>query len=473
MLAEFFLTLWLFFSGFLFCTHLFEKKDILNKLIFSYPISSTYTVIGFQLFSVFGIKITYTIILLFEILKFLSLIKLKIYFSTKNLKHIIFYISLIIIPFFLLPWITHDSSMFALYSQAILNSKILDFPESGLVSYGFYLSGLHSFYNVFTDSPFTVSIPFCFGISFTILLIKTSFNLLKHEYKINLNILIFLLVLLTTPMYILGFVYIHNNLISSFFIFSTFILLMKDLKFKNFLNQILIFSLILGVLVSRMENGIIFSILGIFLLLFNKHTIKYRFGIYCGIFYGYFWYLLIYFKSREYSDVILSENTSLMILLSLLILNILIIFHSKLIKISKFINLKLTFYILLLLILIPFLIQPLEAFESFKALSLNAALVGKWSFFWYIFLIFVFINDGHLFYKYKKKVSSNSGLIFLVLSLLFFVLIYLMSFFRVPYRLGYGDSGNRLLITIFPFAVQYMFFCIYEIKKNKKLSFFT
>ena len=72
-----------------------------------------------------------------------------------------------------------------------------------------------------------------------------------------------------------------------------------------------------------MENGIIFSILMIFLFLFSKEFLKYKFGIYLGILYGYIWYGLIYIKSLEYSDVILNQKTSLIILLSLIIINFL------------------------------------------------------------------------------------------------------------------------------------------------------
>ena len=78
-----------------------------------------------------------------------------------------------------------------------------------------------------------------------------------------------------------------------------------------------------------MENGIIFSIILTFIILFSTEILKYKIPIYLSIFYGYIWYSLIYFKTIEYSDVIFNENTTLMILLSLFMLNFFIIFNRK------------------------------------------------------------------------------------------------------------------------------------------------
>ena len=149
-----------------------------------------------------------------------------------------------------------------------------------------------------------------------------------------------------------------------------------------------------------------------------------------------------------------------------------IIFYAAILRKLKFINLQLIFYSLFM-IFIPFLIKPVEASESLKSLFINAGILGKWSFFWYIFLIFVLGTDREIFYTNLKSNKFNYRLLYLVVSLLIFILIYMMSFFRVPYRLGYGDSGNRLLITIYPFAYIYIVNCIYKIKNIKNSFFFT
>ena len=142
-------------------------------------------------------------------------------------------------------------------------------------------------------------------------------------------------------------------------------------------------------------------------------------------------------------------------------------FYDVILRKLKFINLQLIFFILLFMIFIPFLIKPVEASESLISLFINAGVLGKWSFFWYIFLIFVLCADKEIFYTNLKSNKFNYRLLYLVVSLLIFILIYMMSFFRVPYRLGYGDSGNRLLITIYPFAYIYIVNCIYKIKNIK------
>ncbi len=471
MLFELLITLWLFFTGFLFCNYVFTEKSNFNKLIFSFPVSSIYTVLYIHFFSLSGLKIDVLIIVIFEFLKLICFYKIKYLLNFNTIKFLIYFAIVSLIPCFLIPWLTHDSAMFALYSKAIQNSLILKFPQAGLVSYGFFLSGLSTFYNYFTLSPFIVSIPFCFGMSFVLLLIKTLLDIFKKQ-KLNLKIWLLISVLITTPMFLLGFIYIHNNLISSFLIFSLIIILNRDDDSDINFQQILIFILTVGFFLTRMENGIIFSILLTFVTLFNSKILKYRIGIYFSIFYGYVWYSLMYYKTLEYSDVILSKNTTLIILLSLFILNILIMFIKKLKFFLNLLTIDKIIYSLILIIFFPFLIYPSEAFQSLKSLSLNAGLIGKWSLFWYIFLYFIFYRIIFLFDILKTKIP-NERMLVLAICLLIFVLIYMMSFFRVPYRLGYGDSGNRLLIMIFPFAIQYIFLSLNDIKYKNKSFFFT
>ena len=119
MFTELIITIWLFVTGFVFCNHVFKSRDILNKLIFAFPISSTYTVIFFQLLSICSIKISYFVIIISEVVKLLSLLKFRDPHFIDNLKYIVPYTVIIIFPFFLIPWMTHDSSMFALYAESI------------------------------------------------------------------------------------------------------------------------------------------------------------------------------------------------------------------------------------------------------------------------------------------------------------------------------------------------------------------
>lgn len=462
--------MWFFFSGYFLVFHFFGKKNNINCLIFSYPISTVITVIYLQIISILGFEITGKVLIFCEAIKLISFIKFRFKLEFKNFKYLLLILFVLFLPYFLIPWITHDSAMFSLYSNIIQNSNILNFPEAGLVSYGFFLSCLNAFYNNFTGSPFSVSITFLFGISFLIMLISIFIQIFEKK-NINLNLLLIFLIILSTPLFVLGFIYFHNNLISSFFLFGIYMLLQKYFLKKEKFNDFLIFLLIVGFISSRMENGIIFSIFTLFILINFKEILISKLGIYCGIFYSYLWYSLILFKSFDYSGVILSPKTTIIILISLFVLNICLIFDLYLKKFSNLLNEKAIFILLLVIFFTPFLFFPINSFLSISSLAINAGGgIGKWSIFWYMFLILFFITDSNLLKKnYPSK--QNSRVIILNITLMIFVLIFIMSFFRVPYRLGYGDSGNRLMITVFPFAVHYILICL-SILKNKKKSFF-
>ena len=116
MFFEFLITLWLFFTGFLFCNYTFTSKDYLNKLIFSFPISSIYTVLYVHLFSISGLKINLFTILICESLKLIGFSKIKFILNFNTIKFITYFIIISVIPCFN-TLITHDSAMFALFSK--------------------------------------------------------------------------------------------------------------------------------------------------------------------------------------------------------------------------------------------------------------------------------------------------------------------------------------------------------------------
>ena len=80
--------------------------------------------------------------------------------------------------------------------------------------------------------------------------------------------------------------------------------------------------------------------------------------------------------------------------------------------------------------------------ESISATYQNMTETGRWGYFWYCTAAAI----GLSVFKFKRQ-PLNLFLLVGLASLLFIIDI---SFTRIPYRLGFGDSGNRMLTHVAP-----------------------
>ncbi len=80
--------------------------------------------------------------------------------------------------------------------------------------------------------------------------------------------------------------------------------------------------------------------------------------------------------------------------------------------------------------------------ESISATYQNMTETGRWGYFWYCTAAAIALSV----FKFKRQ-PLNLFLLVGLASLLFIIDI---SFTRIPYRLGFGDSGNRMLTHVAP-----------------------
>ena len=98
---------------------------------------------------------------------------------------------------------------------------------------------------------------------------------------------------------------------------------------------------------------------------------------------------------------------------------------------------------LLMLCLVVIIIFKFEnTIESISATYRNMLDTGRWGYFWYGTAVAIALSLG----KFRRE-PLNLFLLVGLASLLFIIDI---SFSRIPYRLGFGDSGNRMLTHAAP-----------------------
>ena len=93
------------------------------------------------------------------------------------------------------------------------------------------------------------------------------------------------------------------------------------------------------------------------------------------------------------------------------------------------------------------LLLAFTRFDNFAinivSIFVNIFFVGRWGSLWWGILILTFFCN--------KDIQKNTSVHFFIYYVVFYFLsLLLLGNMRVPYRLGWGDSANRMLLTIFP-----------------------
>ena len=99
-------------------------------------------------------------------------------------------------------------------------------------------------------------------------------------------------------------------------------------------------------------------------------------------------------------------------------------------------------YLLMLCLAVIITFKFENTIESISATYRNMTETGRWGYFWYCTAAAIAL----CIFKFKRQ-SLNLFLFVGVASLLFIIDI---SFTRIPYRLGFGDSANRMLTHVAP-----------------------
>ena len=101
--------------------------------------------------------------------------------------------------------------------------------------------------------------------------------------------------------------------------------------------------------------------------------------------------------------------------------------------------------------------------ESISATYQNMTETGRWGYFWYCTAAATALS----LFKFKRQ-PLNLFLLVGLASLLFIIDI---SFTRIPYRLGFGDSGNRMLTHVAPLLWFYATAVLVSRTSKEKKSF--
>lgn len=468
-------TLHLFFSGyFLILAYNPDNRYSAISIALAYPLSAGITVMPILFAVMLEIELRVQFVVALELIKLFVLFLVWIGKVSRLRERLNFHDSwsmlvlvLGIISFGSIfdTWITNDSAIFALYSKSILLGTVSAFPQVGVVSYGVFWAALNAAYTSLSAHTFAVSISVAYGVSCSVLVYQsTKILTARHLRSTCANQKwqkgMFWLLVFSTPMWPIMSIYAHSNLISATYLFFLFICISLGRLFGGArgLQLILVFVFATSFGLARMENGLILSIvLSILFFKSNQFDSKVRGIISYSILLLMAWYGYVFLASIRYHDVILDPLFTVVILVSLIALFVLMKIGMKLpCKVRSIFSQKIIIAMCAFVLAILFIIAPSHGWLSIKSMAINLFLfAGNWGVFWWLVAIAIVTHEFRNS-NFVEGARAELGLVFLIGVVVISVIIAL-SFFRVPYRVGYGDSGNRLMVMAFPFFVIYLY----------------
>ncbi len=305
--------------------------------------------------------------------------------------------------------------------------------------------------SVFINSDYLVSLQFSFAFSFILVFYYLSEHILQ-SFFVNKNIVTPLVItstflLVSTPLFIVQFFYIHGTLTSGIFLFTAISSYWLSVTEKN--NYWLVFFLLssIGVFFSRAETFIYMDILLILILLTNNFSYKSRLILFLPvIIIQLAWFLYILFRIENFSSYV-NPQRFILIIFGLIMLIGMIIFSNKsfLAKILQIFKLEFFLIFIYFIVLIFILIRPDHMLISIGSFLSNTFVTGYWGFsFWLIFpllIISLFIKSQPFVTFLRTFILSTIGSIFVLVII------------RPPYHLYWTDSSNRLMTLILPMGL--------------------
>ena len=257
------------------------------------------------------------------------------------------------------------------------------------------------------------------------------------------------LVLFSTYFVVFQTFYIHTNIICAVYLFlSVCGFWLASVEEKDSWVIVGMISL-LGFSLARLESPVF--ALPFLVLLISWGKIPYRIllvSILPYLTYLIIWYLYL---SRGVGDVDLTlDQPRTLAVIGVLAACIILVLFSKVNWIKRWVLPHLPMImlgVLVLVVAIMFIQKPEHMYTSMKVILKNVLESGRWGITWVVFSFLVFISlfwpgslrEAYFFYG----ISS------------FLLLLLAISYFRVPYRVGWGDSANRMLTHILPILILY------------------
>lgn len=292
------------------------------------------------------------------------------------------------------------------------------------------------------------------GVTFTLVFFFLShwiIGQLGSKKRLNLmSSILTSLALFSTYFIVFQFFYINTNTISALYLFvavSAFWLgLIEDKR------SWLVFGMLalLGFSLARTEAPL-FALVFL-LLVVGVDRIPYRVRLRATLPYAILlilWYLYLLWRMGDGTQILNPERT-LVILVALVGFGFFILISE-----GRWIKGKILPYLpwimigaLLLILLSMVLLKPGHMKDSVYYIFMNMLGFGWWGITWLVISILYMISLKGPSLPYEGIFSYGIPS--------FFSLVVALSFFRVPYRLGWGDSANRMMVHILPIIALYL-----------------
>jgi len=454
---QLFFILYIFILGFLFGLNFFPRLSFELIVFSSFLWGSVLITCSSMILRVINILFSESNYL-FYFLTLLLILLITLFLITKpkiNLSHIlkmaffmviIFLVNLFFITFnFSLG--TTDSFTLILLGRTMAFDGLSPSVLNSFTSWGILIPSLNSF-NIFLGVDYLATLEINFSLSLICIFFYTGFKISKEileNTQISLLITFFsLLVLISTPMFIIQTFFIHTNLPA-----ATYFLLCVYLSWQYSQNQdnstlIPLFISLLGLSTCRSET-FIYCIPIVFLLLFSVPTISKTLITWASIFLLTIssWLIFLYFTILS-GTLILGKDRIILLVFAILLLIIGIWSLRIPIIMQKFRPLFSKFFVFPFLILFLGMIvaKPDHMIVSSITFINNLFLWGQWG---VIFWIWLSLIIYHLFAH-----RNNLNIYFNKLAFSIILIVNCLGFFREPFRLTWNDSANRLITLVFP-----------------------
>lgn len=292
-----------------------------------------------------------------------------------------------------------------------------------------------------------------------------SYSLFNKSGKKNLSIfLAFSCVLLAVSPEIMIFnlFYLNNHiLVASFFLLLSYLVRFRSDMSGEQIIRLFIIALI-GISISRIEG---FLVTFITYLYFSKYLLKTRTERFKVVVYLFLFELLylgfLAFNGGEYRGTIIKFWHIIASIISYLIL-VLVTFYED--KLAGFSNLRrnMVYYMFagfFILLVVGFILRGEHMSTSLMHFIQNAFMEeGHWGVGWWLILlmsVFVF------------SVNKWGGAVEYGFSIIYILFICSLAVFHfMPYRIGFADSANRMLVHIYPFTVIFLINALFRIKER-------
>ncbi len=349
------------------------------------------------------------------------------------------------------PLLTFDSYKILLSGKSF-GSSIFSFSSPELASFPFMITNFQTGSEIF-NLPYTVYLPVVTGflgiISAIIILSHLVTSSRRESTVFGISVLVILFAFgSVTYMLRMQLGYLNSHLLmAGFYSLGFTICLTKGSDLKKAFCPSLSALLIGSTAFIRMEGLLLTTLLIISFVSIEKLSRKdLRMFSLISLTVPVLWYVRLAIAGASGSTIISPRNTILMLLLAAgpLVLNWL---RPSL----KVLDLLPTITIIALGIIFCFLLLTRgQTIESGLIFLSNAVGTGYWGAFWWTFgpLAVVLLCFGPRIRNEIVWIMTIGGGLLLILLL--------GAIRRVPYRIGWGDSGNRMLVHIAPLAVLYI-----------------